>query len=248
MPSVLRRLQAYAEQRGIVVRSVWSEVDNRKARMRRILDTTGVTCIVDVGAHVGEFVELARLGCGYRGRIVSFEPTAASFQQLQATWAADPQWTGVQLALGRVSGTETIRTFTGSNMNSILQPSLVGRTVFPAEFAASGIEQVQVRRLDEVANDYFPTDDMVLLKIDTQGGDLSVIEGAVGILGQVVALIVELPVASIYDQMPTFCQLWDRIHELGFAASALFPIASAGLAVLEFDGYFVRSSFGEGQS
>jgi FkbM family methyltransferase len=60
---------------------------------------------------------------------------------------------------------------------------------------AAATQKVDVCRLDEVFDEVTSQvrDPRVLLKIDTQGSDLRVLEGAMGVLDRVHALQVEVP-------------------------------------------------------
>src|SRR5690349_12763044 len=61
--------------------------------LRMLLTTLAINCVIDVGAHEGEFYRAVR-NAGYTGRIVSFEPFPPSFARLQARAARDPDWRG----------------------------------------------------------------------------------------------------------------------------------------------------------
>ncbi|HXU82134.1 MAG TPA: FkbM family methyltransferase, partial [Polyangia bacterium] len=50
-----------------------------------------IDAVLDVGANVGQYALLLR-SWGYRGRIISFEPLSAQFQQLKAQADRDPAW------------------------------------------------------------------------------------------------------------------------------------------------------------
>ena len=82
----------------------------------------------------------------------------------------------------------------------------------------------------------------VLLKSDTQGHDLNVIEGAQGLPENVVAVLVELSVQPIYEEQPYMTRVIDRLKEEGFIPIAFSPVTTSfdKLRVIEFDGVFVR--------
>jgi FkbM family methyltransferase len=58
-----------------------------------------ISCILDVGAHRGEYGLWLRRN-GYRGDIMSFEPGQANFRHLARVAAGDPRWHCVNYALG----------------------------------------------------------------------------------------------------------------------------------------------------
>src|ERR1051325_11670491 len=55
-------------------------------------------CVLDVGAHHGEYRELLR-ALGYGGNIISFEPVSSSFAILSGAAAGDSMWKGCPYGL-----------------------------------------------------------------------------------------------------------------------------------------------------
>ena len=105
----------------------------------------GVNCVIDVGAHAGQYGERLRAG-GYKGRIVSFEPTPEGFAQLERTAAADARWIVHRLALGRGGGQTTMNVVPGT-LSSILAATRFGAGRYPKLQAPEEVE-VELRRLD----------------------------------------------------------------------------------------------------
>ena len=50
--------------------------------LMQIIKALNINCVIDVGAHCGEYATLLRTTVRYEGRIVSFEPGAHAFEQL----------------------------------------------------------------------------------------------------------------------------------------------------------------------
>jgi len=72
---------------------------------------------------------------------------------------------------------------------------------------------VPVRRLDELINE-FPRP--ALMKVDTQGFELEVIEGARGILDRIDVVILETSFHPFRIGAPEACQVFAKMAELGF--------------------------------
>ncbi len=85
----------------------------------------GITTVLDVGANVGQFAELLRL-MGYRGKIISFEPLRAAYQELAAKAAADGNWEAHNFALGMQCGHATINVSNYSVLSSLLPLTAAG--------------------------------------------------------------------------------------------------------------------------
>src|SRR5882672_4717902 len=64
-----------------------------------IFDRLKIDCVLDVGAHVGQYGRFLR-NIGYTGHIVSFEPVRANFARLERRSERDAKWTIHRLALG----------------------------------------------------------------------------------------------------------------------------------------------------
>ena len=83
---------------------VWGE----RQFLRRLLKGLKVDCVFDVGANEGQYASELRL-IGYRGTIVSFEPSPRSFERLSEVSEKDPDWHVFDFALGSVAGGGKLR-------------------------------------------------------------------------------------------------------------------------------------------
>src|SRR5215471_3629893 len=70
-----------------------------RRHMVDILQRFNIDCVLDVGAHYGEFGQLLR-DLRFQGHILSFEPVSASFKRLEAASKGDPKWSIFPFALG----------------------------------------------------------------------------------------------------------------------------------------------------
>src|SRR5688500_13436716 len=113
----------------------------QRETLRHIIDVRRINCVIDVGAHRGEFATLLR-GSGYQGRIASFEPVAENFAALRQACANDPDWEVFQLALGSRAGTADMRMFRGSTFHSLLDSSAYGRERFGGQLDLQRVESV----------------------------------------------------------------------------------------------------------
>ncbi|RKQ91870.1 FkbM family methyltransferase [Solirubrobacter pauli] len=217
------------------------ELAAHSALLRAVLQRAGVNVVLDVGAHRGGYRDLLRAS-GYAGQIVSFEPVSASYAALDTRAAADPAWSVHRLALGREPGRAKINVARESNFTSFLEPNAFSIDRFGGS-AVDRQEEVPVARLDEVFGDLVDVrEPRVLLKTDTQGWDLEVIEGAAGVLDHVVALQAELSVRPIYEDSTSWLDVLTRLGELGFRPAQLTSVGrDDALGLLELDCLLVRS-------
>lgn len=213
--------------------------------LRHILHARRINCVIDVGAHRGEFATLLR-GTGYRGLIASFEPTSENFQLLEAARGKDSSWKVFQMALGSRSGHADMRIFEGSTFHSLLDSSAYGRKRFGEQLGLQRVETVRLERLDSVMDRVVEglPEPRIFLKTDTQGFDLEVIRGLGARIDCVEAIQMELTARPLYENAtnPLIGALTE-IQGLGFDLSGMFPVvfAADGVSVIEFDCVMSRS-------
>lgn len=150
-------------------------LDLSRYRHGALLKQLHVDVIADVGANEGQYGELIRR-LGYHGRIVSYEPVSAAFAALHERASADPRWTVVQSALGATTGTRLIAVTESSVSSSFFRPTEEVTRIAPTTRVVAE-EEVTIARLDDTLPAHLKSDDALLLKIDTQGTELEVLEG-----------------------------------------------------------------------
>lgn len=210
------------------------------AHLLRLLTTLKINCVFDVGAHRGEYgLQLRALG--YRGRIASFEPVAENYAALAQCCALDPAWQAHQVALGAEEGSRDINVFDGTTFSSFLTPSSYGHASFASKMRLERTETVAVKRLESVFDACVAglAEPRVLLKLDTQGYDLVVLEGAGSRLEKILAVQTELSVQPLYQDISTdFTAALGSFRQRGFELSGLYPVnwdPRDGLRLVEMD-------------
>lgn len=220
--------------------------DTLRDYLSRLFARLGVNCVIDVGAHFGEYGRFLR-AVGYTGLIVSFEPVEASWERLCRVAGQDGNWTVYRAALGSGDGFAELNLTAGSDFASFLGPNEYARAEFPGSSLVVGHELVAVKRLDGIFAECTRgmANPRVYLKLDTQGYDLEVLRGADGCINRVVALQSEVSVKPIYREQPSLADALGYIDRLGFEVGGLYPVTrdSEG-RVVEFDCVALRSVAG----
>lgn len=198
-----------------------------------------INLVLDVGANKGQFAyEL--LSYGYRGRIVSFEPLSSAHALLRSNAERFPNWTVAdRTAIGAERGSVEIHISGNSVSSSILD-------ILPSHLEAAprsifiGSETVPVNRLDDLCA-LFP-DDRALLKIDVQGYEKQVLEGASRVLSACRAVHVEMELLPLYEGQVLARELWDLLTAKGFEPWSLEPgfRNPVTFRMLQLDGVFIR--------
>jgi FkbM family methyltransferase len=190
---------------------------------------------------VGQYALRLR-AVGYAGRIVSFEPLPEAHAELTRRAAADPAWqVAPRMAIGERDGEVEIEVSAESDMSSILPQSALLRRISPTS-AVIRRERVPVARLDEIAPAWLPRDDEVVLKIDVQGYEPQVLEGAGALLRTLRGIQLEMSMVPCYEGERGFRETIDYLEAAGFELYLLLPgYFERKLArQLQVDGVFVR--------
>jgi hypothetical protein len=84
-------------------------------------------------------------------------------------------------------------------------------------------ETVEMVPLDELAGDLLPAVGRVWLKLDVQGYELRVLEGASRSLSRIDALELELSLVELYAGQPLFDEVLRFVQEAGFQTADVSP-------------------------
>jgi FkbM family methyltransferase len=195
--------------------------DYELKRLKFISDLD-ISVLIDVGANTGQYARHIRKQ-GYRGSIHSFEPFADAFSALEQAAASDAMWNLHHYALGDYDGQASLHISSFSPTNSLLQPTPSLIQGFP-KAATVASQSVQIRRLDTICDALFARGlDRLMLKIDTQGSELSVLKGAADLLPEIRLLELELSFAPVYVGQPLFDEVYAFLRSHGFRIIALEP-------------------------
>jgi FkbM family methyltransferase len=206
-----------------------------------VLAAVKPTAVLDVGANVGQFAEIAR-AAGFKDLIVSFEAVPQIHDALRRRASRDPRWIVAPCAaLGSSRGTVQINVAGNAQSSSLLPMNALHREAAPGSDYV-GRESVRMERLDAFAAEYLPKQGPLFLKIDTQGYEKEVLRGATGIMDRVFGIQSELSLVPLYEGAPLLAEMIGYFSELGFALFNLVPNFRDPRTgrVLQMDGFFVR--------
>jgi FkbM family methyltransferase len=215
----------------------------RNRSLYGLIQQEQINLVLDVGANMGQFASELRT-FGYTGRIISFEPLPLAHAALRKQAEADRNWTiANRTAIGAETGSIEIHVAGNSVSSSILE-MLPSHSQAEPQSSYIGTETVPIHRLDDLCN-FVPTD-RVLLKIDVQGYERQVLEGAQRVLGNCRAVISEMSLVPLYDGQILAREMWNLMAAEGFDTWSLesgFRHPET-LRMLQIDGAFVRSKDG----
>ena len=211
------------------------------ARLMAALRHFNIDLVIDIGANEGQFAKELRAG-GYSGRIVSFEPLSAAHGRLLQESNSDSAWqVHPRCALGGRSG-EIELNIAGNSVSSSILPMLTSHSTAAPESAYLGNEMTPLITLDAVASPYLDGAQAPFLKIDTQGYEWYVLDGALGTLPKTHGIQMELSLVPLYEGQRLWRECVDRLEAEGFVLWALQPVFvdPATGRTLQWDGLFFR--------
>jgi FkbM family methyltransferase len=185
----------------------------------------GVDCVFDVGANRGQYADMLREKVGFRGHIVSFEPIPELVDELRGKARSDPHWHVEALALDRQSGLATFNVMRPLTFSSLCAPSPDQPAIFDEmNQVARQISVVRSTVAVELENYRMRLGFLrPFLKLDTQGSDSAVIEGAGDALGCFVGIQTKLAIRRFYSASVEFSEALSRLNKCGFELSAFVP-------------------------
>jgi FkbM family methyltransferase len=187
-------------------------------RRMKLISAKQVDTLLDVGANAGQYARLMR-DYGFQGKIISFEPLSRAFKILSKFAARDPKWFVYNFALGDKNSTSTINV-AGNSFSSSLLSMLPSHENAAPESKYVTQEQIEVKALDSIFDDLHVFG-KVMMKIDVQGFEKSVIEGAKKTLENVDILQLEMSIIPLYESEIIYLDMIMYLKTLGFELFSL---------------------------
>ena len=187
--------------------SVVDEVYGRDVYGRERIPTGGT--VVDAGAHIGAFTLMAARRVGPAGRVLSFEPSPGTQEVLRSNVRFNGlSWVKIfPAALADASGTAPfyVASATAESPFSDTLTPLPGRAQV----------EVPVRRLDDVLAEEGITS-VDLLKMDVEGAELRLLEGASKTLARTQRVVME-----VHRPRVDPAEVRRRLEGLGFSCRVI---------------------------
>ena len=255
---VWRKLRYLAEPKS---RAVLSDRSNAKADPTQsltrdlfndtkfLLGRKPVKVIFDVGANRGDFTD-QYLKYFPDASIHCFEPNPSTCETLKSRFRDNPRVNIHNVAVSKVQGVEDFYCNKESATDSLLLPAqnwkewVDGKS--DALLLASHI-QAKTITLDQFCQDQ-SIHEIDILKIDTQGAELLVLEGAHGLLQNrtVRVIIAELLFVPVYGGQPFYYDVCSRFADYGYDLVNLYDCRYDDDTALQLkwaDGVFVYRAF-----
>jgi FkbM family methyltransferase len=215
-----------------------------RVHLRRFLAHFGVDCVFDVGANAGQYARMLRDVAGFTGDIVSFEPIPELAAQLTAAAASDRRWFIEEKALDREAGPASFNVMEIDQFSSLRSPN-EDQPAFFHEYNKV-VRSIPVMRSTLAGEiEHYRSQlgfTRPFLKMDTQGNDVAVFEGAGAGIAAFVGIQSELPIKMLYQGSSCFAEAIAAYSARGFELSAFVPNNEGHFPMLvETDCIFYRT-------
>jgi FkbM family methyltransferase len=178
------------------------------------LQQHGVENVLDIGANVGQFGRDLRRA-KFAGRILSVEPLREAYRQLEAELDSDSAWTAEHAAVSDQPGTLTMNVAGNSVSSSVLPMRSEHVAAAPAARYVD-TEEVPATTVDDLVARHKLDPASTLLKIDVQGYEKPVLEGAQQSLRRFAAVRTEMSLVELYDGQALMPEIMAYLDERGF--------------------------------
>jgi FkbM family methyltransferase len=179
--------------------------------------------VVDVGASPIDGAPIYEPLREHGGaEVIGFEPSSDQYERLLQL--ETPHATFLPDAIGDGTPGE-LKICRGPGMTSMLEPDqrvLSHFHWFDTYAEVVSREPMETRRLDDVPE----TEGMDFLKVDVQGGEMGVFEGARDRLASAVMIHTEVQFVPFYENQPLFADLDKTLRDAGFWFHKFTPIHS----------------------
>ena len=202
-----------------------------------------INVVFDIGANTGQFATELR-SVGFKHKIISFEPLSSAYPIILEKTSKDKKWyLHPQSAIGDKDSTIDIN-ISGNSVSSSILPMLDTHSSAAEDSAYIGIEKVCLTRLDSISDQYLDKNSNLFIKIDTQGYEWQVLDGASKTIKKARGILIELSLLPLYDGQKLWQEIIKRLEDEGFVLWTLqqgFTDSRTGRS-LQLDAIFLRKN------
>jgi FkbM family methyltransferase len=197
--------------------------------------------ILDVGANEGQFA-LSMRKLGYLGNIRSFEPLSKTYEILKLNAKDDQKWDTFNFGFGNKDAEEFINVSENTVSSSLLDilPDHLKEETTSRVIAR---ERIRLKRLDTFFGEYDLNANSIFLKLDVQGYEKFVLEGAITSLNNIGLIQAEMSLVPLYSGECLLNEMIENMNRLGYKLYNLvsgFNNFESG-QLFQVDGIFARS-------
>jgi len=170
--------------------------------------------ILDIGANEGQFAETL-ISSGYKGSIISFEPTSRAHEILSVKTLNYENWTAFdRVAIGS-NNCEIMINLSKNSVSSSILPVLQKTIGFESTIRYVGEEKVTMVAIDSLK--CIPKGVRTFLKADIQGYEYEALKGATSRLSEDIhGVQIEVSVTELYEGQGKIVDILEFLFTKGF--------------------------------
>ena len=211
-------------------------------RRFKIIEYCGIDTLLDIGANAGQYSKKMRQW-GFNKRIISFEPLNDAFAVLKKYADKDEHMSVHNCALG-AENVKSVINISGNSYSSSILSILPSHVQSAPKSAYIAQQEIEVKKLDDIFNSIVPKGSRVMMKVDTQGYEKNVIDGAVESLNRITVVQLEMSIVPLYENGMLWMEMVQLMESKGFQ---LFSLENGHYnrnsgQLLQVDGIFVNKN------
>ena len=210
--------------------------------LKKGLQENNIDLVLDIGGNIGQFGKWLLDDINFKGKIISFEPITKAHNELVSASSAYNKWiVHERCAIGDFDG-ETVINISENLVSSSVLPINEAHTNIESKSKYISSEKTPIFKIDSLVNQIDIKDYNCLLKIDTQGFEKEVLDGASKSLSSFKGIICELSTTTLYDGQSLWVDVISQIESAGFELWSIgngFTDHKTGKA-LQLDSVFFR--------
>lgn len=232
-----KTLKKFLREMGIQIKKY---PDSDHARRMKMVNYYRIDTLFDIGANAGQYA-LKMRELGYKNRIISFEPLSSAFKVLKENSSKDDNWIINNYAVGD-QNCKTLINVAGNSYSSSILNMLPNHIENAPNSMYVSQEKIDIKKLDTIFNSFCNQEEKVMLKIDTQGYEKNVIDGAIESLKKIEIIQLEMSIAPLYENEILLVEMIEYLRKIGFMVFSFENGFSNPITgqLLQVDGIFVK--------
>ena len=241
---IIKIIQYVFRKLGYSISKIESQSDQIADLQKKIIGEKENVVIFDVGAYEGETVLDYFALFGKKSKIYAFEPFPKKFKKLEGATTAYQNIKVYNFALGNKTDTVDFYVNNFHATNSLLKSDPKSQEEWgKGLMETQKVIKVKMNTIDRFVEEK-KIDQIDILKLDTQGSEHLVLEGARNSIknGKIKLICAEIIVVPTYEGQKHYLDIIKMYHQLGFSLFNLFKYTNSEGKIRFFDGIFVYNN------